>query len=48
MKVDENPFHVAANYGEPEYDVNMVNATIHQEAFMIEAVFPEEETVDHI
>ncbi|MCI34013.1 hypothetical protein A2U01_0055231 [Trifolium medium] len=39
MKVDENPFYVAANYAEPEYDVNMVNATIHQEAFMVEAVF---------
>ncbi|MCH79703.1 hypothetical protein A2U01_0000457 [Trifolium medium] len=48
MKVDENPFHVAANFAEPEYDVNMVNAAIHQEALVVEAVFPEEETVDHV
>ncbi|MCI52979.1 hypothetical protein A2U01_0074225, partial [Trifolium medium] len=51
MKVDENPFHVATNYAEPEYDMNVINATMKYlalEAYAVEADFPEVETVDQV
>ncbi|MCI06716.1 hypothetical protein A2U01_0027776 [Trifolium medium] len=51
MKVDENHFHVAANYAELEYDVNVVEAAITnmaREEYVVEAVFSEVETVNHV